>query len=83
MNVFPNPFNPATRIEFSSGRSGDARLVVYDLLGKRLATLFEGTMDPGSLYHVLFDGSHIPSGTYIVKIVQGEHQRTRRLVLLR
>ena len=53
---YPNPFNPATRLQFRIARHQPVRLIVYDLTGKEIATLLDGPVDPGT-YTVTFDGS--------------------------
>jgi hypothetical protein len=89
---YPNPFNPTTTIRFTiagvvalSGSEGPAtkvRLVVYDLLGREVAVLVEGKKEPG-LYEVPFDGSKLPSGVYICKLIAGGFMESRRMVLIK
>ena len=50
---YPNPFNPSTQIDFELGSHSHVRLEVYDLTGRKIATLVDGMRDPG-LYHVVF-----------------------------
>ncbi len=74
---FPNPFNPATRINYSipsfSGLNGKAnvKLIVYDILGSEVATLVNTRLAPGN-YCTLFDASTISkeltSGLYIYRL---------------
>lgn len=44
---YPNPFNPATELRFEAPSSGQLRVAVYDVLGQRVATLFEGAVATG------------------------------------
>jgi hypothetical protein len=58
------------------------QLSVFDLLGRRVTVLVEGTQTAGS--HVsFFDGSALPSGTYLVRLQAGENVRTQKAVLLK
>jgi hypothetical protein len=89
MQNYPNPFNPSTAIKYTvgvvSGQSPAAsrvRLAVYDLLGREVAVLVDGSMASGS-YDVQFDGSGLSSGTYIYRLTAGERVETRRMVLVR
>ena len=66
-SAYPNPFNPATRIRYSLDASTHARLVVYDLLGRQIQTLVDGTQNAGS-HEVVFEASHLPSGTYLYRL---------------
>ncbi len=87
---YPNPFNPATQIEFSIPRTSYVSLKVYDLLGKEVATLFDGTRVAGD-YSVTFDGNRYTSGTYFYQLqaadVNGgsvrDYVETKKLVLMK
>ena len=52
----PNPFGLSTPIRRSHAQDGDAELVVYDLVGRRVATLHRGALPAGSHYYTsVFD----------------------------
>jgi hypothetical protein len=52
---YPNPFNPKTRIDFELERSGHVDVSVFDLAGRRVATLQRGEL-PAGAHHVTWDG---------------------------
>ncbi len=89
---YPNPFNPRTGIRYSvpaaSGPDGqmpgvsDLKLVVYDLLGREVATLVNKTQQAGS-YEVSFDGSGLASGVYVYRLTAGAFVQSRTMVLVR
>ncbi|UCH62522.1 MAG: T9SS type A sorting domain-containing protein [Fidelibacterota bacterium] len=79
---YPNPFNPVTRIAFDLARSSWTTLEVYDLLGKRVATLADKHMAAGS-YSVTFDGSHLASGIYFYQLRSGEFVSIQKMVLMK
>jgi len=79
---YPNPFNPSTRVEFSLPSRTWARVAVYDLLGRQVATLAEGTMNPGT-YSADFSGERLPSGVYIVRLETAGANLTHRMMLLK
>jgi hypothetical protein len=79
---YPNPFNPSTRIEFSLPNRGWARVAVYDLIGRHVATLAEGTMNPG-VYAADFSGEGLTSGVYIVRLETAGTMQSRRMILLK
>ncbi len=60
----PNPFNASTLIRFDIIEQGRARLEVYDLYGRRVATLLDATMTPGT-YVEAFDAASLASGQYL------------------
>lgn len=83
---YPNPFNPVTHLEFGipvmQGESELVSLKVYDLLGKEIAMLVNEKLSPGN-YTYEFDGSKIPSGTYIYKLESGNFSAVRKMILLK
>ncbi|MBI3006254.1 MAG: T9SS type A sorting domain-containing protein, partial [Ignavibacteriales bacterium] len=88
---YPNPFNPSTTIQFTVGTHGRASLQVYDVLGQRVATLFDNDAEPGRLYQVKFDASHLPSGVYFARLdarqtdggQAGKQQTMRKMLLVK
>ena len=86
---YPNPFNPTTTISWQSPVSGWHTLKVYDSLGKVVATLVN-EYKPAGKYEVVFDGSNLPSGTYIYKLTAvpkgmqaGIFTAVKKLILLK
>jgi len=61
---YPNPFNPSTSISFSIPAEGVAVLKVYNILGENVATLFDGAVNGGNIYHARFNGENLTSGIY-------------------
>jgi endo-1,4-beta-xylanase len=79
---YPNPFNPATLISYSLPSAGRVLLNVYDVLGREVATLFEGIRQPGS-YTARFDGAGLSSGVYLYRLQSGSMVQTRKLLIVR
>ncbi len=79
---FPNPFNPATQINFDLPQAGQVKLTVYDLLGREVAILLEQFLSAGS-HQVRFDGSQLSSGVYICRLQFNDREEKRRMVLLK
>ena len=83
----PNPFAYSTRIDYSMAQRSDADLSVYDITGRRVATLFHGEADAGP--HVArwdgraADGRLAPSGVYQCVLQTAAGRETRSLVLSR
>lgn len=79
---FPNPFNPTTTIRYAVTADANVSLVVFDLLGQKVAQLVEGPTPAG--YHVVqFDASRLASGIYIYKLQAGNFVQTKKMVLAR
>ncbi len=88
---YPNPFNPSTSIKFSipppgtgSKHAAPVRLTVYDILGRQIAVLVNGTKPPGT-YLVNFNTAEfrLSSGTYIYKLTAGNYSAYRKMMLLK
>jgi hypothetical protein len=79
---YPNPFNPSTGIRFQVPGVSDVKLVVYDLLGREVATLVNERKAPGS-YEATFDASGLASGVYFYRLQSGDFTQTRKLCVLR
>ena len=78
---YPNPFHSTTRIEYTIPSSCLVSLKVYDLTGRELATMVH-EKQPGGNYEMIFDGSHLSSGTYFYKLRAGDYLASRRFVLM-
>ena len=79
---YPNPFNPTTQIAYSVGERTNVNLVVYDLLGREVATLVNEVKEPGS-YKVNFNASNLPSGVYTYRIQSGSFVQTKKMMLMK
>ncbi|MGB2868080.1 MAG: metallophosphoesterase, partial [Bacteroidota bacterium] len=84
---YPNPFNPSTTIAFSLPQRSRAKIVIYDLLGRALATLLDEVTDKGA--HAVDwqakdgNGNDVASGIYIARIQSDHSFRNARILLLR
>jgi hypothetical protein len=83
----PNPFNPTTAICFELARAGYARLSIYDIAGRLVRTLVDGSTQAGS-HSVAWDGRdekgrEMPSGLYFYRMTAGTAIETRPMTLLR
>jgi len=79
---YPNPFNPVTQISFSLPEGSEARLSVYNISGQKVAELVSRKLEAGS-YRVNWDGRSFASGVYFYRIEAGNHQMTKKMVLLK
>ena len=79
---YPNPFNPSTRISYSIPHASDVSLIVYDLLGREVARLVQGTKPPGD-YSVTWNAANVPSGVYYCRLVAGSFVETKKMVVMK
>ena len=78
----PNPFSRETEISYYLPESASVRLTVYDVMGRRVAALEDGTRSAGT-HTVVLDGSRLDNGFYLAKLVAGGAVDTRELLLVR
>jgi len=64
---YPNPFNPSTSIQFSLPVDANVTIVVYNLVGEKVADVVSGDFSAGQ-HNVNFDASSLTSGVYFYRI---------------
>ena len=82
----PNPFNPATEIQYMIAEPGPVTLSVYNMLGQRIRLLDQGIKSPGT-YRTLWDGKNAagmktPSGIYISRLETVKGVFLKKMMLL-
>ncbi len=87
MTAYPNPFNPRTTVRFALEQDCTTDLGVFDLRGRRVATLLNGRQSAGP-HAVVWDGKDhqgrgVASGVYLAVLRAGGRLHTTRLALLR
>ncbi|MBD3222162.1 hypothetical protein GF314_13075 [bacterium] len=87
LEAAPNPFNPRTRISFDLRRSTDVTLRIFDLRGRRVATLLAAPLPAGrheiDWRGIGTDGRPLPSGVYHARLTAAGSAATRELTLLK
>jgi flagellar hook assembly protein FlgD len=72
---YPNPFASSTTIQFNLAEPGAVRLEIYDVIGRKVATLVDGSLSAGT-HAVSWDGSSVPNGIYFYTLTRaGAHTR--------
>jgi predicted extracellular nuclease len=79
---YPNPFNPTTQIEFTLDATAVAELIVFDIMGREVATLVNGMTEAGT-HQVTFDASNLSSGIYFYQLNAEGRSETQRMLLVR
>lgn len=82
---FPNPFNPETTITFDVPKNlthDKINLSVYDMLGKKVAGLFHGSLAAGS-YEAKWNAINMPSGIYFYTLQSGDFKITKKMMLVK
>jgi photosystem II stability/assembly factor-like uncharacterized protein len=79
---YPNPFNPTTVIEYSLLMRSKVTLYVFDILGRKVATLVNRNQTAGTR-SVTFDANNLASGVYFYQLRAGSFTATKKLLLLK
>lgn len=79
---FPNPFNPATTINYTVPQAGNVTLKVYDELGREVSTLVNEVKSPGT-HQVNFNAAELASGVYFYTIEAGSFRESKKMILLK
>jgi len=79
---YPNPFNPTTEIRYDVAERLFVSIAVYDMLGRKVATLVSQVRDPGQ-YEITFDAGAFPSGVYFYRLQTAGQHITRKMLLLK
>ena len=66
--AYPNPFDPEATFRFAVNAQQNVRADLVDVLGRVVATLFDGDVVAGQVQTVRIDGAGLPSGTYAVRL---------------
>ncbi|UCE24136.1 MAG: T9SS type A sorting domain-containing protein [Candidatus Zixiibacteriota bacterium] len=85
--VYPNPFNPSATIRYALPERAHVKVDIYNILGQRVARLVDQTQ-PAGLHSVVWDGTDesgnaASTGVYFCRVMAGDKQENRKMVLLK
>jgi hypothetical protein len=84
---YPNPFNPSTTISYEIPRIGKVKLLVYDILGRKISTLVDKVQQSGT-YKVVWNGKNsfgqaVASGIYFYQLQSEGFINVKKMILLK
>ncbi len=86
-SAYPNPFNPTTTIHYGIPNSREVSIMIYDLMGRKVTTLFHNEQQAGwyeiTWNGLLNNGSLAPAGMYIYKIIAADEIKTNKISLIK
>ncbi len=80
--AYPNPFNPSTTLQFTLPKSGQVELKVYDIMGRQVAELLDGSMQAGE-HSATWQAANLASGVYFVRLSLGSETAIQKVVLMK
>jgi len=82
LTSYPNPLRGQGTLEYTLPEPGEVRLVVYDVLGRRVATLESGRKEAGR-HSVQLRGTRLSSGVYFGRLQAGDKTLTQKITVVR
>ena len=79
---YPNPFNPSTTIKFSIPESGNVKVIVYDAIGRVVATLTNNFYQQGN-YKIEWNASSYASGIYFYRLESRNFNMVKKMILVK
>lgn len=84
---YPNPFNPSTTIKFSIPKRSDVTIQIYNVLGQEVAMLVNERLSAGehsvSWNGLNYKGESAATGVYFYRLIAGQNQLTREMILIK
>tara|TARA_B100002051_G_scaffold230330_1_gene227821 strand:+ start:11258 stop:12589 length:1332 start_codon:yes stop_codon:yes gene_type:complete len=80
-NIYPNPFNPATNINFNLEKSEIININIYDLYGNKLETLINNELLSAGNHNLIWNASNLSSGIYFINISNGLESSNKKIIL--
>ena len=79
-NLYPNPISSYTTIEYSINNQSNVIIEIYDLLGKKITTLYNGKQNIGT-YKALFEPNGLTNGIYLCKVTINNRSVVKKMVI--
>ena len=80
--LYPNPFNPSTEIQFTLPVEEYVRLSAYDIRGQEVDVIFEGIQAGGQHYYT-WNAGNLPSGVYYIRLQAGNLAGSQKALLIK
>ncbi|MFM7727926.1 MAG: T9SS type A sorting domain-containing protein, partial [Flavobacteriales bacterium] len=81
IQVSPNPANTNAMFTFKAAHEAKTTLELYNLTGKKVADVFIGVVEAGSVYNVNFNVSDLAAGLYTYRLTNGNDVKIDRLII--
>ncbi|MCF7921009.1 MAG: carboxypeptidase regulatory-like domain-containing protein [Candidatus Cloacimonetes bacterium] len=81
-SIYPNPFNPETRICFQLAETAPVKISIYNLKGEKVIDLVNRNYNAG-YYNYTWNARDMGSGIYFISVTIGDYNRTQKVLLLK
>jgi hypothetical protein len=79
---YPNPFNPTTRIEFYMAKAGNARITIFDVIGREITSQYLVNLAPGKNF-IMFNAGNLTAGIYFYKFEAEGFTDVKKMMLVK
>lgn len=79
----PNPVSSQSVVSFAVQEEVETRATLYNVLGQKVTTLYEGTPQAEEQQTLRIDAANLSSGVYVLRLTAGSQMRTRRVTVVR
>lgn len=83
LSNYPNPFNPVTTVSFTLPESESVTLKIYNSIGQLVERMVVDQEMEAGTHELEFDGSHLSSGMYLLRLETGDQQLTQPVTLVK
>ena len=81
-SLYPNPFNPVTKLSYDVEKAGNLRITVFNILGQEVAELYNDYQSFGS-HSLLWNASNMASGVYYMNLELNGQSETSKVMLIK
>ena len=81
-NIYPNPFNPVTKLSYDIEKAGNLKISVYNILGQEVAELYNDYQSFGP-HSMIWNASSMASGVYYIKFDLNGQIETSKVMLVK
>ena len=83
ITIAPQPVSSQATITLTLSETGPVRVDIFDMLGRRLQTLYDGTLSASTSHIIRMDAHHLAPGQYLVRVQTRSGTTSRRLIVTR
>ena len=85
---YPNPFNPSTSISFALTEESNVELIIYNVKGEKVKTIFNDHIYADQINSVVWngkdaDGKQVSSGVYFYKLKAGTREYNKKMLMVK
>ena len=85
---FPNPFNPSTSISFALEDGSDVKLIIYNVKGEKVKTIFNDRVNADEMTSIIWDGKDannkdVASGVYFYKLITETQEYSKKMLMVK